>query len=211
MPRQLRSMLAVSRAAAAGHGVVPVLEALAETIRSELSFQVVVVRLIDREAGKLHCVTVLGDEEAHSPLLDSVNPWQEWESLMGSDHEREGAIWLPSGSHDWAGETLLWVPPAVAGIGPDASDPDDMLLLPLRDGAGEILGVVSVDQPLSGRRPGGSELSCLMAVCDHAALALAQVQRDTIHVAAVGRQSAELMLGAVMLLAKTLDLRDGGI
>jgi len=210
MPRHLRSMLAVSRAAAAGHGVVPVLEALAETIRSELSFQVVVVRLLDREAGELRCVTVLGDEEARSLLLDSVNPWQEWESLMDSDHEREGAIRLPSGSHDWNGQTLLWVPPAVAGIGPDAWDPDDMLLLPLRDGSGEILGVVSVDQPLSGRRPGDSELSCLMAVCDHAALALAQVQRDTIQVAAAGRQSAELLLGAVMLLAETLDLRDGG-
>ncbi len=164
MPRHLRSMLAVSRAAAAGHGAVPVLQALAETIRSELSFQVVVVRLLDRDAGELRCVTVLGDEEASSLLLDSVNPWREWESLMGSEHQREGAIWLPSGSHHWASETLLWVPPAVAGIGPDAWDPDDMLLLPLRDETGEILGVVSVDQPLSGRRPEDSELSCLMVV-----------------------------------------------
>jgi diguanylate cyclase (GGDEF)-like protein len=212
MPRHLRSMLAVSRAAASGEGVMPVLGALAETIRSELSFQVVVVRLLDREAGELRCVTVLGDEEARALLLDTVNPWHEWEVLLGSEHEREGAIWLPSGSHDWGGETLLWVPSAVAGIGPDAWDPDDMLLLPLRDGAGEILGVVSVDQPLGGRRPLDTELSCLMAVCDHAALALAQVQRDTIHAAAAAadRQSAEMTLDAVTLLAETLDLRDDG-
>ena len=208
MPRHLHAMLAVSKAASSGQGVIPVLEALAETIRSELSFQVVVVRLLEREAGELRCVTVLGDEEARSLLLDSVNPWHEWEVLIDSEHEREGAIWLPSGSHDWNGETLLWVPPAVAGIGPDAWDPDDMLLLPLRDRTGEILGVVSVDQPLSGRRPADGELSCLMTVCDHAALAVAQVLRDTSNVAAAGRQSAELMLDAVTLLAETLDLRD---
>jgi diguanylate cyclase (GGDEF)-like protein len=214
MPRHLRSMLAVSRAAAAGEGVAPVLDALAQTIRSELSFQVVVVRLLDRESGELRCVTVLGDEEARALLLDSVNPWHEWEALLGSEHEheREGAIWLPSGSYDWGGETLLWVPSAVASIGPDAWDPDDMLLLPLRDGSGEILGVVSVDQPLSGRRPRDADLTCLMAVCDHAALALAQVQRDTIHAAAAaaGRRSAEMTLDAVTLLAETLDLRDDG-
>ena len=43
VPRQLRSMLALSRAAATGQGVLPVLQALADMIRAELSFQVVVV------------------------------------------------------------------------------------------------------------------------------------------------------------------------
>ncbi len=45
VPRQLRSMLALSRAAAAGSGVMPVLQALAEIIRSEGSFGVVVVNV----------------------------------------------------------------------------------------------------------------------------------------------------------------------
>ncbi len=76
MPRHLRSMLAVSRAAAAGHGVGPVLDALTETIRSELSFQVVAVRLLDREDRQLKCVAVLGDDEARKVLLGTVNPWQ---------------------------------------------------------------------------------------------------------------------------------------
>ena len=210
MPRHLRSMLAVSRAAAAGEGLAPVLDVLAETIRSELSFQVVAVRLLDREAGQLRCVTVLGDEEARTLLLGSVNPWHEWETLLHSEHERQGAIWLPSGSHEWEGETVLWMPSAVAAIGPDAWDPDDMLLLPLRDGAGDVLGVVSVDQPLSGRRPTDVDLGTLMAVCDHAGLALAQVERDSDLAAAAGRQSSELLLGAVMLLAETLDMRDEG-
>ena len=102
------------------------------------------------------------------------------------------------------------MPPTAASMGPDAWDPDDMLMLPLRDGNGQTLGIVSVDQPLSGRRPTDEELSTLMAVCDHAGLALAQVQRDTENRAAVGQRSSELLLGAVMLLAETLDLRDEG-
>ncbi|MEO6858854.1 MAG: diguanylate cyclase [Solirubrobacteraceae bacterium] len=210
VPRHLRSMLSVSRAAAAGHGVAPVLDALAETIRSELSFQVVAVRLLDKASQQLKCVAVLGDDEASKVLLGTVSPWREFDQLLESRHLREGAIWLPAGSHEFNEDTVLWVPPAAPALEPDAWDPDDMLLLPLRDPNGEVLGVVSVDQPIGGRRPGDAELACLMAVADHAGLALAQAQRETIHAAAAGRQSSELLLAAVMLLAETLDVRDEG-
>jgi diguanylate cyclase (GGDEF)-like protein len=210
VPRHLRSMLAVSRAAAAGHGIEPVLDALAKTIRSELSFQVVAVRLVDRGAEQLKCVAVLGDDEARRVLLGTVNPWREFEQLLKSRRTPEGAVWLPAGSHDFDDDTVLWVPPALGAPGPDAWDPDDMLLLPMRDPNGEILGVISVDQPLGGRRPGEAELVCLMAVADHAGLAVAQAQRDTFQAAALGRRSSELLLASVMLLAETLDLRDEG-
>ena len=47
----------------------------------------------------------------------------------------------------------MWTPPIAAAPGSDSWHPDDMLLLPLRALTGEILGVVSVDEPLSGQRP----------------------------------------------------------
>jgi HD-GYP domain-containing protein (c-di-GMP phosphodiesterase class II) len=85
-----------------------------------------------------------------------------------------------------------------------------MLLLPLRDGHGDVIGIVSVDQPLGGRRPRDEELACLAAVTDHAGLAVAQVQRERDDATAAGLQSSELLLASVMLLAETLDLRDEG-
>jgi diguanylate cyclase (GGDEF)-like protein/putative nucleotidyltransferase with HDIG domain len=210
MSRHLRHMLALSRAAASGHGIGPVLDALAETIRAELSFQVVAVRLRDRDSGQLKCVAVMGDEDARKALLGTVNPWREWEHLMNSQHEREGAIWLPSGSYQWDEATVTWVPPAAPAPGPDAWHPDDMLLLPLRNQAGDVIGVVSVDQPLNGRRPTDGDLACLVAVADHAGLALTQAQRENLVSASGDRQSSEMLLAAVMLLAETLDLRDEG-
>src|SRR5207244_1332140 len=79
-PRHLRSMLTVSRAAASGGGVIPVLESLAETIRSELSFQVVAVNLLDEARRDLRVVVVLGDVEARQALLGTVNPWSDWQA-----------------------------------------------------------------------------------------------------------------------------------
>jgi HD-GYP domain-containing protein (c-di-GMP phosphodiesterase class II) len=93
-------------------------------------------------------------------------------------------------------------------LDPDAWDNDDMLLLPLRSSSGEVLGVISIDEPLSGRRPSDSDLELLMAVADHTALALER-SLQTAGSGATG-EVPELRLAAVMLLAETLDLRDTG-
>jgi HD-GYP domain-containing protein (c-di-GMP phosphodiesterase class II) len=95
-----------------------------------------------------------------------------------------------------------------APLNADSWDPDDMLLLPIRGADGEVLAIASLDNPRNGRRPVDEELAVLMAVADHAGLALERAQRDRDQVAALREQSSELRLAAVMLLAETLDLRD---
>jgi diguanylate cyclase (GGDEF)-like protein len=210
VPRHLRSMLAVSRAAASGEGPLPVLESLAETIRSEMSFNVVAVNLLSEDRRELTCVTVLGDDDARHTLLDTVSPWEEWDPLMHSSHQRCGAIWLPSGTPLWERDTVIWKSPATAAPGADGWQPDDMLLLPLRGQSGDILGVVSIDQPVDGRRPDDSQIEFLMSVADHAGLGLEQSLRATAVSTPADEQSSELRLAAVMLLAETLDLRDPG-
>jgi diguanylate cyclase (GGDEF)-like protein len=205
VPRQLRSMLAVSRAAATGAGPMPVLEALADTICRELSFQVVAVNLLDRLRHQLDVVIVKGDQEARKALLRTSSPWSEWQPLVDSTQEPSGAIWLPAGSYEWQLDSAVWTPPSVAPPAPDGWHPEDMLLLPLRSAAGEVLGVVSVDQPVLGRRPTEQELTVLMAVADHAGIALEQAQRDA-HLATQG--SPEQRLAVMLLLAQALDMRD---
>jgi diguanylate cyclase (GGDEF)-like protein len=211
VPRQLRSMLTVSRAAASGQGVLPVLQALAEMIRTELSFQVVAINLVDHARDEMTAVLVEGDEEARQVLLGTTSPWGEWAGLLSSgEHVRHGALWLPDGAYEWTDEPIWWTPAAAAAPDQAAWHPLDMLMLPLRAASGDVLGVVSVDQPLHGRRPEGSELEMLMAVADQAGLAVEQAQRDAAGVGGAREQSQELRLAAVMLLAETLDLRDSG-
>jgi diguanylate cyclase (GGDEF)-like protein len=176
IPRHLRSMLAVSRAAASSEGTMPVLQALAEAIRSELWFHMVAVSVPDDSNGRLRVAVVVGDEEVRARLLETSRPLSEWRALLATGENIHGATWL-----------------------------QDLLLMPLRSGCGELLGLVSVDQPLLGRRPSDDEIGALMAVVDHAGLALDQIQRED----AINHDlSDELRLAAVMLLAETIDLRD---
>jgi diguanylate cyclase (GGDEF)-like protein len=205
VPRHLRSMLAVSRAAAAGQGPMPVLQALAEVIHTEMSFQVVAVNLLDERRGRLDVVVVHGNHEARDTLLGTSSPWSEWQEVIEAGRDICGAIWLEAGSYEWNTEAPTWTPRGVPSPSADAWHPEDMLLLPLRGGDGEILGIVSVDEPLLGRRPTEGELSVLMAVADHAGLALEQARREDGEAAT---QSRELRLAAVTLLAEMLDMRD---
>jgi diguanylate cyclase (GGDEF)-like protein len=209
-PRHMRSMLTLSRAAAMGQGVLPVLEALAQLIRAELSFQVVAINLLDDAGEDLRAVVVEGDEDARQTLLGTSTGWAEYQRLLDSEHVRQGAVWLPDGSYQWEDESTMWTPPAAAAPDADAWHPMDMLLLPLRGASGESLGMVSLDQPLHGRRPDDAELAVLMAVADQAGLAVEQTQREAAGGAGAGGQSSELRLAAVMVLAETLDLRDAG-
>ncbi len=205
LPRQLRSMLAVSRAAASGEGTMPVLDALARAIRTELSFQVVAVNVFDEAQKMLRVVVVDGNEDARRTLLGTSTAWSEWEQLLAAGEEIHGAVWLQAGSHVWDSDAVVWTPPGAAPISHDGWHPEDMLMLPLRGSTGEILGVISVDQPLLGRRPTGEQIGVLMAVVDHAGLALEQAQRGS---DALRHQSPELRMAAVLLLAETLDMRD---
>ena len=207
----LHGMLALSRAAAAGQGVLPVLEALARLIRAELSFQVVSINLLDEDRQEFRPLVVEGDEEARQALLGTSSLWSEWEDLLTSEeYVRQGAIWLPAGTYAWEEGPTSWAAPAAAAPDPDAWHPDDSLLLPLCGAAGELLGIVSVDQPLHGRRPDDAELEVLMTVAHQAGLAVEQAQREAAGVGGPQEQSQELRLAAVMLLAETLDDRDAG-
>jgi hypothetical protein len=121
---------------------------------------------------------VEGDEDARQTLLGTRSPWSEWESLLSSDeHVRRGAVWLPAGAYEWDDQPILWTPAAAAAPHPDAWHPHDMLMLPLRGASGEVLAMVSLDQPLHGRRPDDAEFEVLMAVADQAGLALEQAKR----------------------------------
>jgi HD-GYP domain-containing protein (c-di-GMP phosphodiesterase class II) len=182
---------------------MPVLEALAETICNELSFGVVAVNLLDEAREELRVVIVKGDPDARETLLGTTSRWSEWQRLLDRYDEGGAAIWLPAGSYQWDTDSPMWTPPAVATTSPDGWHPEDMLFLPLRGASGEVLGIVSLDQPVLGRRPSEDELSVLMAVADHAGLALEQAAHES-----ALADGPEPRLAAMLLLAEALDLRD---
>ncbi len=173
-------MLTLSRAAVSGSGPLPVLEALAATIRSELSFASVVVNLLDESRQELRPVVIRGADELHRTLVGTSQAWSEWEPLLSEQYERCGAIWVPVGSFDWPEDFPGWTPEMSPAPGVDSWHPDDVLLLPLRGSSGDVLGIGvrrrAAERPPTRRR----RTARAHGSRRHAGLALERALRDTV-------------------------------
>jgi diguanylate cyclase (GGDEF)-like protein len=123
--------------------------------------------------------TVHGDDEVRAALLGTTHSWAEWAPLLHDRFNRRGAqIILGDDSAQVAHDVGTTYTPSApqASDAPDAYDPEDMFLVVMRDNDGEPVGILSVDEPLSGRRPSDDEIDGLVTVAGFAGLAIAQAQ-----------------------------------
>ena len=157
--------------------IEPVLRAVARTMQACLGFGTVVVNLHRPAWDDFETVVIEGSDEARETLLGQTSNAADWAPLLDPRFERRGAYLVMEGQYDWSQDRLTtWVPAGATSSDPDAWSPEDALFVPLRSAAGEILGILSVDEPADGRRPDDEQLDLLVGVAQHAALALEHAQ-----------------------------------
>jgi diguanylate cyclase (GGDEF)-like protein len=172
----LRGLVEVTRLLRAREDLPALLDAVARTIGESLGYRTVAVNVYRPEWDDFEVTTVYGNEEARATLLGNARPGEDWTVLLADRFERRGAYVVPSGSVDWDSLGPSYVPEGGRACHPDAWDPEDALFVPMRDHRGLLLGIVSVDEPVSGRRPLDDELEILVSLVDHAALAVEAVR-----------------------------------
>jgi diguanylate cyclase (GGDEF)-like protein len=168
----LRGLVEVTRLLRAREDLPALLDAVARTIGESLGYRTVAVNLYRPEWDDFEVTTVYGNEEARTALLGDARPGDDWTVLLVDRFERRGAYVVPSGSVDWDSLGVSYVPQGGRSCHPDAWDPEDALFVPMRDQKGALLGILSVDEPVDGRRPTDDDLDVLVSIADHAALAV---------------------------------------
>jgi diguanylate cyclase (GGDEF)-like protein len=172
----LRGLVEVTRLLRAREDLPALLDAVARTIGESLGYRTVAVNLYRPQWDDFEVTTVYGNEEAKAVLLGNARPGDDWTVLLSERFERRGAYDVPSGAVDWGSLGPSYVPEGSRACHPDAWDPEDALFVPMRDQRGLLLGIISVDEPLSGRRPADDDLDILVSLVDHAALAVEAVR-----------------------------------
>jgi PAS domain S-box-containing protein len=174
---RLRGLLEVTRLVRTGDEVPELLAAIARTVSDSLAFRTVVINLYRREWDDFVVTTVFGSDEAREALLGQVRQVSDWESLLDQRFLQRGAYLVPNGEFDWS-EHQAFTPdlPAPVGDDPNAWHPEDALFAPMRASDGSLLGILSVDEPISGRKPSGDEIDVLVALSEHAAIAVEAAQ-----------------------------------
>jgi diguanylate cyclase (GGDEF)-like protein len=184
----------------------PVLCAVARTTAACLGYGTAVINLYRPAWDDFHTVVVEGSEEARRLLLGQTSTADDWVDLLDARFERRGAYLIDHGAFDWTADRLTsYIPAGAPSDDPDAWHPEDALFVVLRSGAGELLGILSVDEPVDGRRPSDEQLDLLVGMSQHAALALEHAQEA----AAAERQRVAvdhlLRLTASLAERRTID------
>ncbi len=188
----LRGLVEVTRLLRAREDLPALLDAVARTIGESLGYQTVAVNLYRPEWDDFEVTTVYGNEAAKAVLLGNARPGEDWTVLLVERFERHGAYFVPSGEVDWDSLGPSYVPEGARAAHPDAWDPEDALFVPMRDQRGLLLGILSVDEPVNGRKPTDDELEVLVSLVDHAALAV-EAARESAESARHQRALEELL------------------
>ena len=176
---RLRGLLEVTRLMRDEQDVDRLLDAIARTIAQSLGYRTVVVNLYRPAWNHFEVTTVHGRPEAQAELLGDTLAWEAWAPLLDDRYRRGGAYLIAHGTFDWSDDVgRRYIPDIEPTDDPDAWHPDDELFVPLAHSDGHMLGILSVGEPVSGVRPGAAELEVLVAVAEHAALALQAAQEN---------------------------------
>jgi diguanylate cyclase (GGDEF)-like protein/PAS domain S-box-containing protein len=156
------------------------LQLVVQAVVGQLGFGCALVNMV--QPGDLcEVVAIAGPEEAARALLGTRAPMDTWRALLACceawgdlrflDHRRDQKI---------ARLVAGWVPPIKPSDDPEAWHPDDLLLAPLYAPDGALIGVLSVDMPLGGRRPDPQRRHLLEQFAVHAALAIEHSRAHTL-------------------------------
>jgi diguanylate cyclase (GGDEF)-like protein len=174
----IEALLELARSA--GEDSVPVLlSVVAETIRTVCGYAAVVVNIYRPAWDDYEVVYVLGSEESHAVLDGTRAPSATWNRLFAIEQQRlPGVFFLTQEAAFWDGLDNVYTPDIPRSNDPDAWQADDGLLVFLRDSEGAPLGFLSMDEPVSSRRPSDDDLRQVRAICSHAEQALASARRN---------------------------------
>ncbi|HWD96726.1 MAG TPA: GGDEF domain-containing protein [Acidimicrobiales bacterium] len=154
-----------------------VLRTVVETVCSAAGFEIVVFNRYQPAWDDYEVVLVIGPTDVQE-LMHSRRSREEFEEqLVTSEYEIHPGVYLVPGTAEvWNDVTNFVVSSPKRPSVPGEWDPEDALLVQLRDSKGEPLGILSIDEPRSGRMPDLNELRLLRAICSHAEQSLENAQ-----------------------------------
>ena len=151
--------------------LVAMLDLLAETIVEALGFGVAAINIAHPD-GSLEVVSVAGDDDARRTLLGNREGAEVWDRLLAVGQRWGRLHFLDHRDDDVEQVALQWTPKFEMVDAPDAWHPEDALFATLTASDGSRLGILSVDLPQDGLRPGPATRKALEAFAISTALAI---------------------------------------
>ena len=166
----LRVLHEVTKAVHESLDLTRTMDAVVRGVTRASGFAVAVVNVREPDGGYT-VVSVDGSADVRREMLGTTSSAEVWNELL-SRAERWGALYFIDHSKEVPAEMYAWVPQYEVSGDPLAWHPRDCLFAPLTAPSGEWVGILSVDLPRDGRRPGLVHREILELFAQHAAIAI---------------------------------------
>jgi diguanylate cyclase (GGDEF)-like protein/PAS domain S-box-containing protein len=148
------------------------LQLVADTIVESLGFEVAVINLVVDDAAML-VAAVTGPPAVREALFNRRQGLDGWRKLVAASEPWGRLRFLDhANSPIDPADIFSWVPDEPAIDHPDAWHPEDALFAPLESSDGRLIGMLSVDLPRDGLRPGAATRRALESFAVTVALAI---------------------------------------
>ncbi|GAA2386718.1 diguanylate cyclase CdgB [Streptomyces glaucosporus] len=160
-----------------GRSLADTLQTVADGIVKGLDFGLAAVNLVQPD-GDLVVAAVAGSEGAEAMMAGRTGSRAAWERRLAMG-ERWGELRFIPYNEAWVlldDDVPQWHTAGPAPRYPDEWHPMDILLAPMYSADGDLLGVISVDKPRSGRRPGAWGREALQMYAFQAGIAISNAR-----------------------------------
>lgn len=176
----LSHLIRVSRTLRPTQTLQQALTTIAKAIQSATPFDMVVISVYDPALDALRRIVGVGlAQQVWYELCTHTQPWRAITQFFQPQYQIGEAYYVPHDKLPSIPEDVhtVQVMPSPVDESADAWHPDDMLLVPLYDSAGNPLGMISVDAPRDHRRPDRTAFDALELFANQTSLAIEGHQR----------------------------------
>jgi len=170
----VRRLALVSARITSGGDLASTLQAVADGVVDVVGFGIAVVNL-RRSSGDFAVVAIAGPDELKAVLTGAVCPRDDMDRTLTMSDQWGSLRFNPQDRFDEAG-AAQWVPSTPVIDELDTWLPQDMLFAPMWTDSGELIAVLSVDQPPGGKRSSQQVCELLEIFAAQAGIAIAAVE-----------------------------------
>lgn len=158
------------------------LQMIARGIRDATPFRVVLISILEQETAQLRRITSVGiPQESWNELSARKQPLASVQQMMRPEFKISRSYFIP------ADQTPV-IPPDMHHVTLDVSTPtaknanawhpEDFLLIPLENSEGQVIGLISFDDPSNGLRPDTATIEAVEVFATQAALLIGNTLRQ---------------------------------
>src|SRR5574341_539689 len=172
---QLTRLFELGRAFRSDQSVDENLSHVARAVSETVGFQIALISVLDEVANDLHHVAGVGlSDAAYRKAAARRTAWSVVESHLKDDHRMSGSYLIPRDAGSELVEALGLARKSKTSVSgrPGQWITGDLLVVPLRSSAGQIIGLMSVDHPRDGMIPTRNTIELLEIFANQAAIIL---------------------------------------